>query len=61
MQLMTAKQASKYIGKGYVWTTEMFRSGKIKAYKAGGSWRTTQENLDKYLEKNSNQRRKYIQ
>lgn len=46
---MTTRQVADYLAVGEDVVRELFRSGRLRAFKAGGQWRTSPEDVSDYI------------
>jgi excisionase family DNA binding protein len=55
-QIMTPKEAAKYLGLHVVTVYRLIKKGKLPCFRVGGQWRFKKDLLDEWIAQNTNGR-----
>ncbi|MEA3489004.1 MAG: helix-turn-helix domain-containing protein [Candidatus Omnitrophota bacterium] len=53
-QIMTAKEAAKYLGLHLVTVYRLIKSGELPCFRVGGQWRFKKDLLDEWIASSTN-------
>ena len=55
-QIMTPKEAAKYLGLHVVTVYRLIKKGELPCFRIGGQWRFKKDLLDEWIEKGTNEK-----